>query len=211
MHAVFLHVLADTMGSVGVIISTLLIQHTGWTGFDPVASIFIAALIFASVLPLLKQTGSILLLKADDHLAGASDGALHEVTGLEGVISCSLAYFFPMDEHKTHGILHLQLKAGADQAMIMARVHDICKRRAHVSNVTVQIEREDGWRGCSCGGFVIRNEDVLEIRLDDGNDEHDHCHDHHHHHHGHDHGSSQNKHTNGFSQQQSSKSGQFRI
>jgi len=199
MHAVFLHVLADTMGSVGVIVSTLLINHTGWTGFDPIASIFIAVLIFASVVPLLKQTGSVLLLKADEHLASAADGALHEVTGLDGVISCSVAHFFPVDEHRTHGILHLQLKAGADQAVIMARVHDICKRRARVTSVTVQIEREDGWRGCSCGGFVVRNEDVLEIRLDNGDAKHSHEH-HHHHHHGHEHG-----HLNGF------KSGQFRI
>ncbi|KAJ2539267.1 hypothetical protein EV175_006365, partial [Coemansia sp. RSA 1933] len=52
MQGVFLHVLADTLGSVGVIISTLLIRQFGWTGFDPLASIAIAVLIFASVVPL---------------------------------------------------------------------------------------------------------------------------------------------------------------
>jgi zinc transporter 5/7 len=58
---VFLHVLADTLGSVGVIISTLLIQWVGWTGFDPLASIFISVLIFLSVLPLVTSSARILM------------------------------------------------------------------------------------------------------------------------------------------------------
>ena len=56
------HVMADTLGSVGVIISTLLINRYGWTGFDPIASIFIAVLIFASVVPLVMDSASLLTL-----------------------------------------------------------------------------------------------------------------------------------------------------
>lgn len=54
--------MADTLGSVGVIISTLLIERFGWTGFDPLASIFIAVLIFASVVPLVADSGRLLIL-----------------------------------------------------------------------------------------------------------------------------------------------------
>lgn len=46
----------------GVIISTLLINRYGWTGFDPLASIFIAVLIFASVVPLVADAGRLLVL-----------------------------------------------------------------------------------------------------------------------------------------------------
>lgn len=87
MRGVFLHVMAvsldnsylvfrektetifvyqDTLGSVGVIISTLLIQFYGWTGFDPIASLFIAILIAASVIPLVMDTGKILALDVAD-------------------------------------------------------------------------------------------------------------------------------------------------
>src|SRR5271168_871779 len=62
MHGIFLHVLADTLGSVGVIISTLLIRHFNWSGFDPLASILIALLILASTIPLLRTTATSLLL-----------------------------------------------------------------------------------------------------------------------------------------------------
>lgn len=64
---VFLHVLADTMGSVGVIVSSILIENFGWNIADPICSIFIAALILLSVLPLLKETSCILLQRSPMH------------------------------------------------------------------------------------------------------------------------------------------------
>jgi zinc transporter 5/7 len=42
---VFLHILADTLGSVGVIISSGLIHQFGWMAADPICSLFIAVLI----------------------------------------------------------------------------------------------------------------------------------------------------------------------
>ena len=59
---IFLHVLADTLGSVAVIISSLLIQQFGWLIADPICSLFLAALIFMSVLPFLRQSAQMLLL-----------------------------------------------------------------------------------------------------------------------------------------------------
>lgn len=61
---VYLHVLADTMGSVGVIISTILIRQFGWLIADPICSLFIATLIFLSVIPLLKDACEVLLLRS---------------------------------------------------------------------------------------------------------------------------------------------------
>jgi solute carrier family 30 (zinc transporter), member 5/7 len=82
MHGIFLHVLADTLGSVGVIISTLLIRQFSWPGFDPLASILIALLILASVVPLLKTTASsLLLLNSPDQ-----EYALREAVGEVGVV-----------------------------------------------------------------------------------------------------------------------------
>lgn len=49
-----------------MIISTLLIQFYGWTGFDPIASLFIAILIAASVIPLVLDTGKVLALDIDE-------------------------------------------------------------------------------------------------------------------------------------------------
>ena len=61
-----------------MIISTLLIQFYGWTGFDPIASLFIAVLIAASVIPLVLDTGKILCLDVADRSVRIQD-ALAEV------------------------------------------------------------------------------------------------------------------------------------
>jgi Co/Zn/Cd efflux system component len=42
---VILHILADTLGSVGVIISALLIHAFNWMVADPICSIFIAIMV----------------------------------------------------------------------------------------------------------------------------------------------------------------------
>ena len=53
IYGVFLHILADAMGSLGVIISSLLIKYFGWTIADPICSTIISILIFVSVIPLI--------------------------------------------------------------------------------------------------------------------------------------------------------------
>ena len=65
---VFLHVVADTMGSVGVIVSSVLIEKFGLFIADPLCSLFIACLIFISVLPLLRESSQLLLLRTPEEL-----------------------------------------------------------------------------------------------------------------------------------------------
>jgi len=108
MRGVFLHVMADTLGSVGVILSTLLIQFYGWTGFDPIASLFIAVLIAASVAPLVMDTGKVLCLdvgERDEFI----QRALEEVSSVEGLASYSAARFWPKDANTLVGSIHIQL------------------------------------------------------------------------------------------------------
>ena len=61
LDGVLLHVIADTLGSVSVIISSLLIKNYGWMIADPVCSIFTALLILVSVYPLLASVLSLSL------------------------------------------------------------------------------------------------------------------------------------------------------
>lgn len=87
---VFLHVLADTLGSVGVIISTILIRQFGWLIADPICSLFIAVLIFFSVIPLLKDACEVLLLRTPPENEKDLIGALEKVRGVLMWISSAL-------------------------------------------------------------------------------------------------------------------------
>ncbi|KAK4048858.1 putative zinc transporter msc2 [Microbotryomycetes sp. JL221] len=109
MKGVFLHVLADTLGSVGVIISTLLIQKFKWTGFDPLASILIAVLIFASVVPLVIDSGKLLMLDIGEEREAQVRKALDAVMRCEGVHSFSNPRFWPKDPSSMVGSISIQL------------------------------------------------------------------------------------------------------
>ena len=64
MRGVFLHVLGDALGNIGVIATALFIWLTdfSWKFYaDPVISLFITGIIFASALPLVKSASLILL------------------------------------------------------------------------------------------------------------------------------------------------------
>jgi zinc transporter 5/7 len=96
------------MGSVGVIISTLLIKFYGWTGFDPIASLFIAVLIIASVVPLVVDTGRILALDVSSRRTQIDDG-LAEVAAVPGVARYESPRFWPKDGNSYVGSIRILL------------------------------------------------------------------------------------------------------
>ena len=77
---VFLHVVADTLGSIGVIVSSVLIEQFGLFIADPLCSLFIAALIFLSVLPLLRESSQVLLLRTPAELEKTVGSAFNKVS-----------------------------------------------------------------------------------------------------------------------------------
>lgn len=52
----FLHMAADTLVSIGVVISGLVIKHTGWFIIDPIVSLVIAVIILVSTWDLLRDS-----------------------------------------------------------------------------------------------------------------------------------------------------------
>ncbi|EPS33101.1 hypothetical protein PDE_08063 [Penicillium oxalicum 114-2] len=94
MHGIFLHILADTLGSVAVVISTILVHYSGWAGWDPLASCFIAILIFASAVPLVSSTAKSLLLTLPADTEYNIRETLAGVSTLRGVVSYSVPKFW---------------------------------------------------------------------------------------------------------------------
>ncbi|WFC93834.1 Putative zinc transporter msc2 [Malassezia brasiliensis] len=88
------HVMADTLGSVGVIISTILIHYFHWTGFDPIASLLIGLMILGSVVPLPMINVPV------------EDGDIYEVH-IESLINIA-------NDLKQHGVEKVVLACGKD-------------------------------------------------------------------------------------------------
>lgn len=102
MRGIFLHVLADTLGSVAVVISTLLIHFYSWPGFDPLASCMIAILIFASAVPLVISSAKTLLLTIPADTEYCLREALIGVSSLRGVASYRVPKFWLDDREEVH-------------------------------------------------------------------------------------------------------------
>ncbi|CEP11630.1 hypothetical protein [Parasitella parasitica] len=141
MQGVFLHIMADTLGSIGVIVSTLLIQWFGWTGFDPIASIFIAVLIIASVIPLIKQSSAVMMLELDDATVATVEGTLEELKHMDGVYSISHSRFWPCEAESVIGSVHVQVKDGVDIQRMRQNAVELLKSHIHgLREVCIQIE-----------------------------------------------------------------------
>ncbi|ORZ03989.1 cation efflux family-domain-containing protein [Syncephalastrum racemosum] len=147
MQGVFLHIMADTLGSVGVIVSTLLIQWFGWTGFDPIASLFIAILIVLSVIPLIKDSASVLMLQLDDGLVSQVEGTLNELGQLPGIAGVTQPRFWPNEAGSLIGSCHVQVKDGTDWQDARRRASELLMSHIDgLKEVCVQIESENAAR-----------------------------------------------------------------
>lgn len=156
MHGIYLHVLADTLGSGAVIVSTAMTHFVPWSGWDPVASFLIAALILASALPLIRSSAQRLLLTVPDEIEYTLRDTLSGITGLRGVAGYSVPKFW-MDDRNTGddapgdrlmGMMHVLAIRGADMGDVRDRVRSYFAERG--IDITLQVERE-GDLTCWCG------------------------------------------------------------
>lgn len=125
MHGVFLHILADTLGSVGVIISSGSIHYFGWMVADPVCSMFIACLITMSVLPLLRDSVGILMQRTPRELDTVLGGAYERVRMLDGVYSVQEPHFWTLCSEVYIGTIKLEVASKADAKYILSQTHNI--------------------------------------------------------------------------------------
>lgn len=119
MQSVLLHIIADTLGSVGVMISAILMNQFGWLIADPLCSLFIAILISISVYPLLKDSIHILMQRVPVELETKIPTCLHRIQSLPGVISLHDIHFWTLTGDIYVGSLKLEVAHGASQRNIL--------------------------------------------------------------------------------------------
>lgn len=156
MRGIYLHILADTLGSGAVIVSTVLTHFIPWAGWDPLASFLIAVLIMASAMPLITSSARRLLLTVPDDVEYSLRDTLSGVAGLRGVASYSVPKFWVDDRNsgddapggRLLGVMHVVAVRGADMEDIRERVRGYLSGKG--IDMTLQVERE-GDTACWCG------------------------------------------------------------
>jgi cobalt-zinc-cadmium efflux system protein len=84
VEAAFRHVLADLLGSLGVVLAAVVVLTTGWLEADPLVSILIGVLVLVSSWSILRDSTSILLEAAPKGMDTRTVGA--RLAGAPGVV-----------------------------------------------------------------------------------------------------------------------------
>ncbi|XWS44234.1 hypothetical protein CRYUN_Cryun15aG0026900 [Craigia yunnanensis] len=139
MEGIFLHVLADTLGSVGVVVSTLLIKYKGWLVADPACSIFISVLIISSVIPLLRNSAEILLQRVPRAQEQGLKKAISDVMKMKGVCRVQSFHVWSYTNTDIVGTIHLHISAETDKTATKSEVSHIL-HVAGIKDLTLQVE-----------------------------------------------------------------------
>jgi len=141
MQGVFLHILADTLGSVGVIVSAILMHLFGWMIADPICSIFIALLIALSVGSLVADSVAILMQRTPKALDSQLPDCFQKVMQLQGVQGVQETHFWTLCSNYYCGGLKIEVTAHADPKYIVSHTQMIF-RSVGVTQLYVQLDYE---------------------------------------------------------------------
>jgi len=140
--AAYLHILGDSLGSVGTIVAAGIILVTGWRPADPLISMVIAALILVSAVRLVWESVDVLLEATPRHVS--LPRLQTAIAGVTGVTDVHDLHVWTV----SNGIVAMSGHATVpDPALQQAALEEICRRVRSfgIQHVTVQMETEAGW------------------------------------------------------------------
>lgn len=141
MEGVFLHVMGDALGNVGVIVTALFIWKTEYTWkyyMDPVTSLVITAIIFSSALPLCRRTSAILLQGVPQSVD--ANEVRDDIGSLPGVIGIHDLHIWILSEALNVATLHVSVSGGPAEFMKLAQRIRTCMRGHGIASTTIQPE-----------------------------------------------------------------------
>ncbi len=134
----FLHVVADALGSVGVLIAALLIKITGSFVWDPIMSAGVCVLILWSSGRLIRDSFHVFMEVAPEHLdVAAIQKVLAEVPG---VVEIHDLHIWTITSGFVSLTAHLKISRGQDQQEVIRKAHLAISLKFNVLHATFQPE-----------------------------------------------------------------------
>ena len=135
----FLHMAADALVSVGVVVSGIVISLTGWYIIDPIIGIVIAVVILVGTWDLLSES---VRMSIDAVPQGVdSKEILDEMQEVPGVHEVHHVHIWPISTTQTALTAHVVLASGYDSGKVVAGVKAHLKEHG-ISHATIETERE---------------------------------------------------------------------
>ena len=141
----YLEVLADTIGSVGVIIGAVVIRITGWNWVDAAVGVAIGAWILPRTWRLGARAVRILVQAAAPHIDLEAVEA--DLAGLAGVVDVHDLHVWTLTSDMEVASAHLMVSSGTDHHAVLDSARAVLAERHHISHATIQVE-PDNHEGC---------------------------------------------------------------
>jgi cobalt-zinc-cadmium efflux system protein len=141
----YLEVLADLVGSVGVIIAAIVIGLTEWAWVDPAVGVAIGVFILPRTWRLGSQALRILVQAAPPGLDLA--GLEAELRGLEGVVDVHDLHVWTLTSAMDVASVHLMVSDGTDPHGVLDQAREVMRDRHGIDHATLQVE-PDSHEGC---------------------------------------------------------------
>lgn len=144
MRGIFLHVMGDALGNLGVIGSALIIRLSSSPlrfYSDPAISLMITVIILASAIPLCKAASRILLQAVP--VGMDVDDIKQNILNLEGILDCHHFHAWQLTDTKLVATLHILVNKPdpAEQMKLVKKVQN-CMFQHGIQSSTIQVEFE---------------------------------------------------------------------
>ena len=135
----FKHVLADLMGSVGVVITGIIILLTGWTLIDPILSAVTAALIVVNSWRLVLRSLNVLLGRVPEHIDLYA--LCVEIEDVKGVTPIHDVHVFTITANFEFMTAHVLMDPSfnGDANASLDRMRHVAQEKYGIQHVTLQL------------------------------------------------------------------------
>jgi cobalt-zinc-cadmium efflux system protein len=134
----YLHMMADTLVSVGVVISGIIIIYTNAFWIDPTISILIAVVILWSTWTLLKDSTKLSLDAVSDSINIKNINEYFE--NLEEITNFHHLHIWALSTTETALTVHLTKKEEASNDSLLQMVNSELRSKLNIPHATIQIE-----------------------------------------------------------------------
>ncbi|MCG7608328.1 cation transporter [Mycolicibacterium sp. (ex Dasyatis americana)] len=141
----YMEVMADTVGSIGVLIAGIVTVTTGWPYADVVVAVLVALWVLPRAIALARAALRILSESSPQHIdVNELRAALESVDGVTGVHDLHVWTLVPGKDMVT-----AHLTSSADTARVLDDARAVLNARG-LAHATVQVEPPDSADDCSC-------------------------------------------------------------
>jgi cobalt-zinc-cadmium efflux system protein len=143
----YLEVLADTLGSFGVLLAGAVTLAFGWTLADPLVAVAIGLWVLPRTWSLGRQAVRILVQAAPAHVDVAAVRA--ELAAVEGVRDVHDLHLWTLTSGMEVGSAHLTVAPEADPTAVLAAAQTMLVERHRLAHMTLQVEPPGCRTGCT--------------------------------------------------------------